>query len=114
MTTITFDLRSEPAPERPQPAVVSRTARMLALAYFVERNVENGTFASHAAAAQALGVSRARMSQILNLLNLPAPIQEAILVGECGDSERKLRTVARVRWYAEETHRVETHDVDAT
>ncbi len=72
---------------------------MLALAYFVERNVENGTFASHAAAAQGLGVSRARMSQILNLLNLPAPIQEAILLGECRDSERKLRVAATVYWH---------------
>ena len=44
---------------------------MLALAHYVERLVEQGTVASYADAARQLGVSRARMSQILNLLTLP-------------------------------------------
>ena len=43
---------------------------MLALAHYVERLVEEGAVRSYADAARQLGVSRARMSQILNLLNL--------------------------------------------
>ena len=41
---------------------VSRAARMLALAHYVERLVEQGSVKSYAAAARQLGVSRARMS----------------------------------------------------
>ncbi len=70
---------------------VSRAARMLALAHYVERLVEQGTVASYADAARQLGVSRARMSQILNLLNLPPRVQEGLLLGDLHLSERQAR-----------------------
>ncbi len=64
---------------------------MLALAHYVERLVEEGTVASYADAARQLGVSRARMSQVLNLLNLPPKVQEGLLLGDLHLSERRVR-----------------------
>ncbi len=72
---------------------VSRAARMLALAHYVERLVEEGTVRSYADAARQLGVSRARMSQILNLLNLSIRVQEGLLLGDLHLSERRVRAL---------------------
>ncbi len=41
-----------------------------------------------------LGVTRARMSQILNLLNLPPRVQEGLLLGDLHLSERRVRDLA--------------------
>ena len=62
----------------------SRAARMLALAYLVERLIENGAIRDYAEAARGIGISRARMSQLVNLLNLSVKNQEAILLGKLG------------------------------
>ncbi len=70
---------------------VSRAARMLALAHLIERKVESGEIQSYATAARALGMSRARVSQIMALLNLPVQTQEAILLGKLDLGERRLR-----------------------
>ncbi len=91
-------------PEAPPPVAtsgtrpVSRAARMLALAHYVERLVEEGSVASYADAARQLGVTRARMSQILNLLNLPPRVQEGLLLGDLHLSERRIRAVAGAEW----------------
>ncbi len=69
----------------------TRIARMLALAYHVEQLVDDGTLRDYAHAAELLGVSRARLSQVLGLLNLAAEIQEKILQGKLAASERQLR-----------------------
>ncbi len=46
-----------------------------------------------------LGVTRARMSQILNLLNLPPRVQEGLLLGDLHLSERRVRALgARAEW----------------
>ncbi len=75
---------------------------MLALAHYVERLVEQGAVKSYADAARQLGVSRARMSQILNLLNLPSTVQERLLIGRVDLSERRLRRlVGTVEWGSE-------------
>ncbi len=81
-------------PEQSGTRPVSRAARMLALAHYVERLVEEGTVASYADAARQLGVSRARMSQVLNLLNLPPRVQEGLLLGDQHLSERRVRALA--------------------
>ncbi len=67
---------------------------MLALAHYVERLVEEGAVASYADAARQLGVSRARMTQVLNLLNLPPRVQEGLLLGDLHLSERRIRRLA--------------------
>ena len=72
---------------------------MLALAHYVERLVEKGAVKGYADAARRLGVSRARMSQTLNLLNLPPRVQEGLLLGDLHLSERRIRAlVAAAEW----------------
>jgi len=51
----------------------------MALARHVEELVRSGTVGSYAAAARLGRVSRARMSQILGLLNLAPDLQEQLL-----------------------------------
>ena len=88
-----------PSPEKSGTRPVSRAARMLALAHYVERLVEHDRVKSYADAARQLGVSRARMSQVLNLLNLHPRVQEGLLLGDLHLSERRIRALAaRVEW----------------
>ena len=58
---------------------IPRIARLMALARHVEELVCSGTVGSYAAAARLGRVSRARMSQIVGLLNLAPDIQEQLL-----------------------------------
>ena len=84
-----------PDPEAaPQPRPVSRAARMFALAHHVERLVEAGELAGYAEAARALGLTRARLTQVMNLLLLAPEIQERVLAGELRGTERSLRRAA--------------------
>lgn len=82
-----------PAPASSPPTLpgVSRAARMLALAYHVERLIEDGRLRDYAHAAQLLGITRARMTQVMNLLFLPVSDQEAVLLGRSTTTERQLR-----------------------
>ena len=59
---------------------VHPVARRLALAYFVDRCVEAGVLSDYADAARRLGITRARMTQIMNLQLLPIETQIRILV----------------------------------
>ena len=67
----------------PPPAVprgrVPRISRLLALAHRLDKLVRTGVVADYATLAELAHVSRARMSQILNLLVLAPDIQEALL-----------------------------------
>ena len=60
--------------QRKKSPSVSRVARQLALAYHVERLIEDGVLKDYAEAARVLGITRARMTQVTNLLNL-APLE---------------------------------------
>ncbi len=71
----------------------SRVARMLALAHHVERLIETGELESYSAAAHALGLTRARLTQVMNLLLLAPAIQVRILLGCLDATERALRAV---------------------
>ena len=86
----------------PQPQPVSRAARMLALAHHVERLVEAGELGGYAEAARVLGITRARVTQIMNLLLLAPEIQEAILTGRLRAGERSLRRVVREPVWAQQ------------
>ncbi len=80
-----------------------RTARLLALAHYVERCVKSGLLKDYAAAARILGMTRARMAQVMKLLMLSPLIQEKILLGEFAISERPLRSVLRhIDWMEQE------------
>jgi hypothetical protein len=61
------------------PGRVPRVARWMALAIRCERLLREGHVASYAELAQLGHVTQARISQIMNLLNLAPDIQKAIL-----------------------------------
>ena len=84
------------------PKPVSRAARQLALAHHIERLVEVGELTGYAEAARVLGLTRARLTQIMNLLLLAPEIQEAIVSGNLVESERSMRgVVLEAEWQAQ-------------
>ena len=54
-------------------------ARQLALAYWIEEQIEAGRVRDYAAVARALGISRARITQVMDLMLLPTPEKERLL-----------------------------------
>lgn len=75
------ELRHGEAPP-PPPLVfgrVPRIARLMALAIRMQRLIDSGEVRDYAALARLGHVTRARMTQITNLLNLAPDIQEEIL-----------------------------------
>ena len=97
--------------KRPQRATVAptgripRVTRMLALAHKIDAMVRDGQLRDYADAARRLGLTRARVTQMTNLLLLAPEIQEEIinlpLVNEGRDpiSERCVRPiVAELLW----------------
>ena len=87
---------------RPPDGTPGRAARMLALGYHVEGLIAAGPFTTYADAARCLGITRARMTQIMNLLNLPVPVQEALLMGTLHAAERQLRVALRSPIWSEQ------------
>jgi hypothetical protein len=69
----------QPQPVTREPGRVPRVARLLALALRIDEQVRQGELASYAEVAVLGHVSRARVSQIMNLLNLAPDLQESIL-----------------------------------
>ena len=73
---------------------VPRVSRLLALALRVDELVRSGVIADYATLAELAHVSRARISQITNLLVLAPDIQETLLFlprTECGRDPIHLR-----------------------
>ena len=88
---------AKPVPLPPRPAKV---AVLLALAHRLQREIDVGTLKDRADAARKLGISRARVTQILALTLLSPRIQEAVLATETVDgvelvTERAIREVLR-------------------
>ncbi|MDB5335001.1 MAG: hypothetical protein JWN70_620 [Planctomycetaceae bacterium] len=84
---------------------VPRVARLLALAHRFERLIQTGVAADYADLARLGHVTRARVTQIMNLLSLAPDIQEQILCwspvteGKDPISERGLRAMtAALEW----------------
>jgi len=92
---VSFNKKPSQKPHK-NPAQPSRAARQLALAYYIERLIESGDIKNYSEAAQKIGVTRTRMTQIRNLLNLSPRIQETILLGESRISERQLRGITDI------------------
>jgi len=100
-------LRSGAAPAAPalEPGRVPRLSRLMALAIRFEKLVRDGAVRDYADLARLGNVSRARLTQIMNLLHLAPDIQEAILFLPRTDrgfdpiSERQIRRVtAELDW----------------
>jgi hypothetical protein len=91
--TVEFDVRfrtkakgrkvlSPARPPDPNPLPegrVPRVSRLMALAIHVDELIRAGEIKDYAEAARLAQVTRARMTQIMNLLNLAPDIQEEIL-----------------------------------
>ena len=94
-------------PPEPEPEPVRRPARvaeMLALAHRLEAAIDSGDYADRADVARQLGLTRARVTQLLDLTLLAPDIQEQLLFMEAVDgvepmTERRLRpVVAHTSW----------------
>ena len=97
------DQRIDFALRQPETGVrVPRISRLMALGVRLEGLVRQGQVKDYAELARLGGISRARVTQILNLRNLAPTIQERLLFleGEAGGlHERALRRVAQsVDW----------------
>lgn len=91
--------RDQPAPPPPSPAAFE-IVQLLALAHAVERATEDGE-ATRAQIARALGLTRARMTQICKLVFLAPDIQGEIVtsVASLRINERSLRPIlGEVDW----------------
>jgi hypothetical protein len=81
---------------------VPRISRLMALALKLERLRDAGQFQDYAEVARVGHISRPRLSQIMNLLNLAPAIQEALLflpktvAGVDRITEKRLRDIAQV------------------
>ncbi len=93
-------LRRGEAPTPPPLGRVPRAARLMALAIRMDKLVAEGGVANQAELAEVGRITRARVSQILNLLHLAPDIQEALLFlpdvsqGRDPITERHLRPIA--------------------
>lgn len=105
MTSVTFAIPvRRPMPKQiPRPVrVVSttrrgdRTAWQLALAYRIENEIQAGNLRDFAHAAEVFGITRARVSQLVALMNLAPEIQARLLAGDTNIHERTLRAALRV------------------
>ena len=94
------EFRSGEAPERPKTGRLPRLSRLMALAIHFDRLLGTGRFESQADLARAGQVTRARLTQILNLTGLAPDLQEEILFlqpytdGRAPLTERQIRPVA--------------------
>lgn len=85
----------------------ARVAIMLALAHAIDAAISEGRLRDQGDAAERLGLTRPRITQLLALLQLAPDIQERVLFLEAVDgveplSERDLRPVTRVLCWADQ------------
>lgn len=85
----------------------ARVARLLALAHDIEGRIEAGEFRDYADVARAHGFTRARLTQVMNLLLLAPTIQEEVLAlevlpGREPITERHLRQVLKTLIWEEQ------------
>lgn len=100
------------APREPLAAVerVPRVARVLALAHRWKGLIDEGVVRDHVALARLVGVSRARITQVMDLLRLAPDIQAAVLDKPRVETRREtirevgLRRIAAKIWWVEQRH----------
>ena len=98
------DPRPDPV-SKPVQAQIPRVTRLMALAIKFQDMVDRGEVHDYADIARLGYVSRARMTQIMNLLNLAPEIQEQILLVQCSlGGERQLRPITAKASWDEQRH----------
>ena len=98
------------APARPRREPVRRPARiavLLATAHRLQAMIDRGEVADRVELARRLGLTKTRVTQILDLTLLAPDIQEDLLFAEAVDgreptSERALRALTRIPAWAEQ------------
>jgi hypothetical protein len=93
--------RQETTIEEPIPAAVPRIAQLMALAIRYEALLAAGEVDDYTNVGKLGGITRARVTQIMNLRHLAPVIQERLLFLDSGSpiTERELRVVAKeVDW----------------
>lgn len=99
---------TEPPPPPPEPVRrPAHVARMLALAHHLNAAIERGVVADQAAVARKLGLTRARVTQLLDLTLLAPDLQLQVLELEAVDgveplAERQLRGVVAAGTWPEQ------------
>src|SRR5262245_31159058 len=73
------EMRAGPEPVCPEPGRVPRVARQMALAIRFDAIVREGVVADYTELARLGHVTRARVTQVMNLLYLAPDIQEEVL-----------------------------------
>ena len=99
---------AETPPPKPEPVRrPAKVAQQLALAHHLQAAIDRGAVADRADVARKLGLTRARVTQLLDLLLLAPDLQDAVLALEAVDgaepmAERALRAVAHAGTWAEQ------------
>ena len=91
---------------------------MLALAHKFQRAIDRGEYENRADLARAYGLSRARITQLLDLLLLAPDIQERVLFLESVDGrepfgELKLRRVTMAEGWEGQREKLLNHSLSA-
>jgi hypothetical protein len=95
-------LETGPAPFRPaEPGRVPRVARLMALAIRFDGLLREGAVESYAELARLGHVTRARVTQIMNLLHLAPDVQEEILFLPRTESGRDAVILAQLQAIAQ-------------
>ena len=108
-------LKEGAAPPKPPPKrVPTRAARLLALAHRIDSLVRDGKMTDYAEVALVAGLTRARISQITDMLFLAPSIQERVLCetkperGRERYGERHLRQIVRDHDWDRQVHAFES------
>src|SRR5450759_481399 len=88
--------RSEPAEAEDATPRIPRITRLMALAIKFQDLVDRGEVRDYADLARLGYVTRARLTQIMNLLMLAPDLQEHLLLSPKTVEERHLRNVAKI------------------
>jgi hypothetical protein len=88
--------RSEPAEVEDATPRIPRITRLMALAIKFQDLVDRGEVRDYADLARLGYVTRARLTQIMNLLLLAPDLQEHLLLSATTIDERRLRNVAKI------------------
>ena len=102
-------VKGEAKVEIERPKAIPRVAKLMALAIKLDDMIRQGLVKDHAEIARLGQVSRARVSQVMGLLNLAAGIQEAALCNSNGITERQLRSACSVNCWKQQGNALGFH-----
>ena len=112
MSTVDVEVTIQPRGRKqaaPEPVRIPRITRLMALAIKFQDMVDRGEVRDYAEIARLGYVTRGRMTQIMNLLNLAPDIQEQIMLQDSPKAipcERRLRQIVSLAHWPEQRRRL--------